>query len=49
MDVEPFHNRQVVVLRPMDWKAWIGLDRPEEELWCPLPIGSLKVQTTRWN
>lgn len=42
-DVEPFHNRQVVVLRPSDWKAWIDLDKPEEELLHPLPGGSLKV------
>jgi len=48
-DVEPFHNRQVVVLRPKDWKAWIDLDKPEEELLRPLPGGSLKVETAREN
>jgi len=25
-DVEPFHNRQVVVLRPENWKAWLCLE-----------------------
>jgi hypothetical protein len=30
-DVEPFHNRLLIVLRPKDWKAWIDLDKPEEE------------------
>lgn len=24
-DVAPYHNRQVVVLRPEDWAAWINL------------------------
>jgi putative SOS response-associated peptidase YedK len=28
-DVQPFHNRQVAVLRPQDWKAWIYLERPK--------------------
>lgn len=46
-DLEPFHNRQVVVLQLRDWKAWIDFDRPEEELLRPLPRGSLKVQTSR--
>ncbi|MBK5568818.1 SOS response-associated peptidase family protein [Ensifer sp. SSB1] len=44
-DVEPFHNRQVVVLHPIDWQAWINLTKPEEELLCPLPVGSLRVET----
>ncbi|MGO6818609.1 SOS response-associated peptidase family protein [Rhizobium leguminosarum] len=48
-DVEPFHNRHVVVLRPRDWKAWIDLDKPEEELLRPLPGGSLRVEATLWE
>lgn len=43
-DVKPFRNRQVVILRPRDWKAWIDLNKPEEELLCPLPAGSLRVE-----
>ncbi len=46
-DVLPYHNRQVVVLRPEDWAAWIYLTRPEAELLQPLPPGSLKVETVR--
>ncbi|MBB2754588.1 UNVERIFIED_ORG: putative SOS response-associated peptidase YedK [Rhizobium aethiopicum] len=46
-DVEPLHNRQVVVLRPINWKAWIDLTKPEEELLRPLTIGSLRVETRR--
>jgi putative SOS response-associated peptidase YedK len=46
-DVEPYHPRQVVVLRPEDWGAWIYLTKPERELLRPLPEGSLDVQTVR--
>jgi putative SOS response-associated peptidase YedK len=46
-DVAPYHNRQVVVLRPDDWAAWIYLTKPEAELLQPLPAGSLKAETVR--
>ena len=46
-DVEPYHNRQVVVLRPEDWSAWMSLSRPEPELLRALPAGSLRVETVR--
>jgi putative SOS response-associated peptidase YedK len=46
-DVAPYHNRQVVVLRPEDWRAWIYLTRPEIELLRPLPAGSLHPETVR--
>ncbi len=46
-DVAPIHNRQVVVLRPEKWAAWIRLTRPESDLLQPLPEGSLAVQTVR--
>jgi putative SOS response-associated peptidase YedK len=42
-DVAPYHDRQVVVLRPTDWGAWLDLTRPEGELLRPLPTGSLKA------
>ena len=35
-DVAPYHDRQVVVLRPADWGAWLDLTRPEAELLRPL-------------
>src|SRR5688572_29634244 len=47
LDVEPFHNRQVVVLRPENWAAWIYLTKSETELLQPLPEGSLTVETVR--
>jgi putative SOS response-associated peptidase YedK len=46
-DVEPYHPRQIVVLRPEDWAAWIYLTKPERELLRPLPAGSLDVETVR--
>jgi putative SOS response-associated peptidase YedK len=46
-DVEPYHSRQVVVLPPEDWAAWIYLTKPESELLRPLPEGSLDVDTVR--
>lgn len=46
-DVAPYHNRQMVVLRPEDWAAWLYLTKPESELLQPLPEGSLAVETVR--
>jgi len=46
-DIAPYHDRQVCVLPPEDWGAWLFLTRPEEELLKPLPAGSLRVETVR--
>jgi putative SOS response-associated peptidase YedK len=46
-DVAPYHNRQVVVLRPENWAAWIHMTKTEVELLRPLPEGSLEVTTVR--
>ena len=46
-DVAPIHNRQLVVLRPEDWTAWLDLSKPEGELLRALPKGSLSVETVR--
>jgi putative SOS response-associated peptidase YedK len=46
-DVEPYHDRQVAVLRPEDWSAWLYLTKPEGALLRPLPAGSLEVETVR--
>ena len=48
-DVAPYHDRQVVVLRPADWPAWIYLTKPEKELLQPLPAGSLNAVTVRYG
>jgi putative SOS response-associated peptidase YedK len=46
-DVEPYHDRQVVVLQPWDWAHWIYLTKTEKELLRPLPAGSLGVEIVR--
>lgn len=43
-DIAPYHDRQVVLLRPQEGAAWLGLERPEAELLRPLPAGSLSVE-----
>jgi hypothetical protein len=40
-DMKPFHNRQVVVVRPENWSAWLHLSKLEAELLRPLSAGSL--------
>jgi len=46
-DIAPYHDRQVCVLAPTDWSAWLYLTKPEAELLKPLPPGSLLVKTVR--
>jgi putative SOS response-associated peptidase YedK len=46
-DVAPIHNRQIVVLQPSDWAAWIYLTKPEAELLQPLPEGAFNVERVR--
>jgi putative SOS response-associated peptidase YedK len=46
-DVAPIHNRQIVVLHPQNWKAWLDLSKPEANLLKALPKGSLRVETVR--
>jgi putative SOS response-associated peptidase YedK len=46
-DIAPIHDRQVCVLRPEDWAAWLFLTKPEAELLAPLPEGTLVVEVVR--
>lgn len=46
-DIAPYHDRQVCVLAPKDWAAWLFLNGPESELLKPLPAGTLVVETVR--
>lgn len=46
-DVAPIHSRQMVVLRREDWKGWLDLAKPEQELLNALPAGSLVVEQVR--
>ena len=46
-DIAPVHDRQVCVLQPEDWAAWLFLTKPEEELLRSLPAGTLVVEVVR--
>lgn len=46
-DMAPVHDRQMVVLRRGQWKAWLDLTAPEKELLAPLPAGSLAMERVR--
>ena len=46
-DIAEIHNRQVCVLKPEDWTAWLFLTKPEAELLAPLPAGTLVVDVVR--
>jgi putative SOS response-associated peptidase YedK len=43
-DVAPYHNRQIAVLPPHQWSAWLDPAAPASDLLAPLPAGSLAVQ-----
>jgi putative SOS response-associated peptidase YedK len=43
-DVRPYHNRQIVVLAPELFGAWLDPNVPARNLLKPLPGGSLDVQ-----
>lgn len=42
-EVAAIHNRQIVVLEPQDWRAWLAAGRPEEEILRPSPKGTFSV------
>jgi len=43
-DVAPYHNRQIAVLPPGDWKAWLDGSVAARDLLKPLPEGTLSVR-----
>jgi putative SOS response-associated peptidase YedK len=43
-DVAPYHGRQVAVVAPGNWAAWLGHEVKASELLGPCPAGSLVVQ-----
>jgi putative SOS response-associated peptidase YedK len=42
-DIEPYHNRQIVILSRDDWARWLDPSVSAAELARPLPAGSLDV------
>ncbi len=43
-DIAPYHDRQVVILRPSQWAGWLSHAENEAELLRPLAAGSLAVE-----
>jgi len=43
-DIAPYHDRQIVLLRPEEGAAWLRLQRPESDLLRAMPAGSLEVE-----
>jgi putative SOS response-associated peptidase YedK len=43
-DIAPYHNRQVALLAPADFAAWLDPQVPARDLLQPLPGGSLAVE-----
>lgn len=46
-DIAPYHSRQVVVLSPRDWAAWLDPSVPAVELTKPAPGGTLAIERIR--
>lgn len=46
-DIEPYHDRQVVVLHPSEFGRWLWFEPGANDLLKPLPEGSLDVETVR--
>ena len=48
-DLNPYHDRQIVILRPEKGMNWLTLSRPGAEILRAPPAGSLEVTTVRRN
>ncbi len=46
-DIEPIHDRQIVILRPEQFGTWLSFERGAGDLLQPLPAGSLSVERVR--
>ena len=42
-DIEPYHDRQIVILDPSSWIDWLDPSIPAQQLIRPLPVGTLEV------
>lgn len=46
-DIAPYHDRQIVVLTPSDYRGWLSGETPAAELCRPLPAGTLAAARIR--
>jgi putative SOS response-associated peptidase YedK len=42
-DIAPYHDRQIVILEPESWAAWLDPSVPAQSLIRPLAAGALQV------
>jgi putative SOS response-associated peptidase YedK len=42
-DIQPYHNRQIALLSPPDWRAWLDGSGSSKELLRPAQAGALSV------
>jgi putative SOS response-associated peptidase YedK len=45
-DIAPYHNRQVALLYPPQWRAWLDGSARSSDLLQPSPAGELRVDST---
>ena len=46
-DIEPIHDRQIIILRPDQFGSWLSFDHGAPDLLQPLPAGALNVEMVR--
>jgi len=46
-DIQPYHNRQIVLLKPDQWRAWLRYDPDITEALAPSPAGTLEHRLVR--
>lgn len=46
-DVAPYHDRQIVLVTPSDYRGWLNGETPAAALCGPLPAGTLAVERVR--
>jgi putative SOS response-associated peptidase YedK len=46
-DIAPYHDRQIVILTPPDYAAWLDGSAPAATLCRPLPAGTLEAKRVR--
>lgn len=48
-DIEPYHDRQIVVLAPEKGMDWLKYSKPADKILKPLPRGRLEHRLTQEN
>ena len=43
-DIEPYHNRQIALLAPAQWRSWLDGSVSSKAVLCPAPAGGLSVE-----